>query len=253
MESRELGLLRKIKLQSRRKLNTLFVGEYRSAFKGMGLAFDSVREYNFGDDVRSIDWNVSARMNHLFVKEFIEERELSVVLLVDISGSQDFGSARAKRDLLLETVTLFLYLAQMNNDTVTVILFTDTVEKIIRPRKGRKYILKVLDEIMKHEPRSRGTDISVAVDAARRILKKRSIIFVLSDFLDDSGDFALKLRILARRHDIIPVQLSDPLEKEMKFFGLTEFVDLETGKVFLSDALPETGRYPLLPGSTPYT
>ncbi|HPI90556.1 MAG TPA: DUF58 domain-containing protein [Spirochaetota bacterium] len=244
MESRELALLKKIKLQSRRKLNTLFMGEYRSAFKGMGLAFESVREYNFGDDVRSIDWNVSARMNHLYVKEFVEERELSVVLMVDVSGSQEFGSARTKRDLLLETVTLFLYLAQMNNDSVTVILFSDSVEKVIKPLKGRKYILKVLDEIMKHEPGSRGTDISAAVDTARRILKKRSIVFVISDFLDESGDFSLKLRLLSRKHDIIPVQISDPLEKEMKFFGLTEFVDLETGKVLLSDSLPEKGNLP---------
>ncbi len=248
MEPRELGLLKKIKLQSRKKLNSLFVGEYHSAFKGMGLSFDSVREYNFGDDVRNIDWNVSARMNHLFVKEFVEERELSVVLLVDVSGSQEFGGEKSKRDLLLEVVTLFLYLAQMNNDRITVIMFSDVVEKIIKPRKGRRFILKVLDEIMKHEPASKGTDISAAVDAARRILKKRSIVFVISDFLDDSGDFQLKLRLLSRKHDIIPVQISDPLEKEMKFFGLTEFVDLETGRVFLSDTLPEKGNYPDLAG-----
>ena len=245
MESRELTLLRKIRLQSRRKLNTLFVGEYHSAFKGMGLAFDSVREYQFGDDVRRIDWNVSARMNHLFVKEFVEERELSVVLLIDLSASGEFGSVRTKREVLLEAATLLLYLAQMNNDRMTVILFSDVVEKIIKPRKGRKYILKVLDEIIKHEALSRGTNISLALDTARRVLKKRSIIFVLSDFLD-SSDYLLKLRLLSRKHDIIPVQISDPLEREMKFFGLTEFVDLETGEVFLSDSVPEKGNFPLL-------
>ena len=245
MESRELTLLRKIRLQSRRKLNTLFVGEYHSAFKGMGLAFDSVREYQFGDDVRRIDWNVSARMNHLFVKEFVEERELSVVLLIDLSASGEFGSVRTKREVLLEAATLLLYLAQMNNDRMTVILFSDVVEKIIKPRKGRKYILKVLDEIIKHEALSRGTNISLALDTARRVLKKRSIIFVLSDFLD-SSDYLLKLRLLSRKHDIIPVQISDPLEREMKFFGLTEFVDLETGEVFLSDSVPEKGNFPRL-------
>ena len=245
MESRELTLLRKIRLQSRRKLNTLFVGEYHSAFKGMGLSFDSVREYQFGDDVRHIDWNVSARMNHLFIKEFVEERELSVVLLIDLSASGEFGSVRTKREVLLEAATLLLYLAQMNNDRMTVILFSDVVEKIIKPRKGRKYILKVLDEIIKHEALSRGTNISLALDTARRVLKKRSIIFVLSDFLD-SSDYLLKLRLLSRKHDIIPVQISDPLEREMKFFGLTEFVDLETGEVFLSDSVPEKGNFPLL-------
>ena len=245
MESRELTLLRKIRLQSRRKLNTLFVGEYHSAFKGMGLSFDSVREYQFGDDVRHIDWNVSARMNHLFIKEFVEERELSVVLLIDLSASGEFGSVRTKREVLLEAATLLLYLAQMNNDRMTVILFSDVVEKIIKPRKGRKYILKVLDEIIKHEALSRGTNISLALDTARRVLKKRSIVFVLSDFLD-SSDYLLKLRLLSRKHDIIPVQISDPLEREMKFFGLTEFVDLETGEVFLSDSVPEKGNFPLL-------
>ncbi len=245
MESAELSLLKKIKLKMGRKLNTMFVGEYHSAFKGFGLEFDTVREYQYGDDIRNIDWNVSSRMNHLFVKEFIEERELNVVLMVDVSGSLEFGSGRSKAEVVLELVTLFLYLAQMNGDRISVLLYTDRVEKFITPRKGRKFILKVLDEIIKFRPEGRGTDTAEAVDFLRRVLKKRSVIFMISDFLDRKENFLLKTRILGRKHDIIPVQVSDPLERETRFFGLTEFMDLETGKVFLSDSLPEKGNFPL--------
>ena len=151
MDSKEVALLRKIRLETGKKINAMFAGEYRSAFRGHGLAFDSVREYIPGDDVRSIDWNVSARMNHLFIKEYIEERELSVVFLVDVSASTLFGSGRSKREALLEFVTLMLHLAQMNNDRISVILFSDRVEKFLKPRKGRKFVLKVLDEIVFHE------------------------------------------------------------------------------------------------------
>ncbi len=238
------ALFKRIKLKTRHKLNTLFIGEYHSAFKGYGLAFDSVREYQYGDDVRNIDWNVSARMNHLFIKEYIEERELSVVLMVDLSASVEFGSTRSKRDVLMEMVTLLLYLAQMNHDRISVLLFTDIVEKFIKPKKGGKFILTVLDEISKHEPRQRKTDIGNAIDFLRRVLKKRSIVFLISDFLDD--EYILKMKLLRKKHDIIPVMVSDPMEEEMRFFGLTEFVDLETGKVFLSDIVPERGTLPVL-------
>ena len=218
MESQELALLKKIRLQPSRKLNTLFMGEYHSAFKGHGLSFDAVREYQYGDDVRSIDWNVSARMRHLFVKEYIEERELSVVLMIDMSGSTEFGSGQRKRDLILEVAALFLNLAQINNDRVSVCLFTDRIERFIRPKKGRKFILKVLDEILKCRPASRKTDISGAIDFIQRVLKKRSIVFIISDFLDPDDSFILKMKLLARKHDIIPVQVSDPLEKEVALF-----------------------------------
>ena len=243
MESRELSLIKKIRLRTGKKLNTMFVGEYHSAFRGYGLSFDAVREYQYGDDFRNVDWNVSARMNHLFIKEYIEERELSVVLMVDISGSTEFGSGASKRDVILEVTTLLLNLAQVNNDRISVCLFSDRVERFIRPRKGRKFMLKVLDEILMTRPASRKTDISLALDFIRRVLKKRSIIFVISDFLDDRDDFLLKMKLMRRKHDIIPVQVADPLEREMKFFGLAQFVDLETGKVFLSDAVPERGNF----------
>jgi len=246
VESGELGLIKKIRLQPGKKINTLFMGEYHSAFKGHGLSFDAVREYQYGDDVRSIDWNVSARMRNLYVKEYIEERELSVVLMIDLSGSTEFGSGRRKRDLVLEVAALFLNLAQINNDRVSACIFTDRVERFIRAKKGRKFVLKVLDEIVKFRPSGRETRIAAAIDFIQRVMKKRSIIFIISDFLDPDDGFILKMKLLARKHDIIPIQVSDPLEKEVRFFGLTEFVDLETGKVFLSDAIPEKGNFPVL-------
>lgn len=249
MDSKEVALLRKIRLETGKKINTMFSGEYRSAFKGYGLSFDSVREYIPGDDVRSIDWNVSARMNHLYIKEYIEERELSVVLLVDVSASTLFGSGRSKRDVVLEFVTFMLHLAQMNNDRISVILFSDRIEKYMKPRKGRKFVLKVLDEILMIKPSGRGTDLPGSLDFFQQVTKKRSILFVISDFLTGSHYNALlKMKILARRHDVIPVQVSDPMEKKMKIFGLAEFSDLETGESFLSDSIHETSGLPETPG-----
>lgn len=245
MDSKEVALLRKIRLETGKKINTMFSGEYRSAFKGYGLSFDSVREYIPGDDVRSIDWNVSARMNHLYIKEYIEERELSIVLIVDISASTLFGSGRSKKDVVLEFVTFMLHLAQMNNDRISVILFSDRIEKYLKPRKGRKFVLKVLDEILMIEPSGRGTDLPGALDFFQQVTKKRSIVFVISDYLSGRHDeVMLKMKILGRRHDVIPVQVSDPLEKKMKIFGLTEFSDLETGESFLSDSIRETSGLP---------
>ncbi|MCX7678893.1 MAG: DUF58 domain-containing protein [Spirochaetes bacterium] len=237
MISPSLSLLKKIKIRTHRKMNTIFSGEYRTAFKGLGLAFESVREYQYGDDVRSIDWNVSARMNHLYVKQYTEERELSVVLMVDMSASVDFGTAKSKRELIFEIAALFLYLAQLNNDRITVLLFTDRVEKFIRPRKGDKYVLSILDTMTRLKPVGRGTNIASAVDFLLRVMKKRSVVFLISDFLDEG--FELKLKRLMQKHDLIPVIVSDPMEQEMNMFGLAEFVDLETGESFLSEALPE--------------
>ena len=237
--------LRRMRISTARKLDTSFTGEYRSAFKGTGLAFESVREYQYGDDVRHIDWNVSARMNNPYIKEYIEERELSILLMIDISASTGFGGTRTKRELILELVSLLLDLAQMSNDRISVLLFSDQVEKFIHPRKGRRFILSVLDEIMKFRPTGTGTDIGAAVDFARRVLKKRSVVFCISDFLDENNDYFSKLRILARRHDIIPVQVYDPLEYSMNFHGLAEFFDLETGELLLCDTIPEEKDLPI--------
>jgi len=247
LESREISILKKIRLETGKKIDTMFSGTYRSAFKGYGLLFESVREYISGDDVRNIDWNVSARMNHLYVREYIEERELSIVLMVDISASTQFGLRRTKSDVTLEFVTLMLYLAQMNNDRISLLLFSDRVEKFIRPRKGRKFVLKVLDEIINTCPQGRGTDISCAVDFLNRVMKKRSIVFAVSDFMDRNGEYMNRLKLLSRKHDVIPVQVYDPLEKGMLLPGLTELYDLESGKSFFSDYsfyskdLPDTG------------
>jgi uncharacterized protein (DUF58 family) len=241
LDAREIALLKKIRIETGRKIDTLYAGEYRSAFRGQGLSFEAVREYMAGDDVRSIDWNVSARMNHLFVKEYSQERELSVLLMVDLSGSTDFGSSASKRAAILEFTAMMLYLAQMNNDRVSLILFTNRVEKFLRPRKGRKFVLRVLDEVIKLKPLGRGTNIRNAADFAAKVLKKRSIIFLISDFMDASGDYMSRLNHMSGKHDIICVHVSDPFEKRFPFSGLVECRDLETGKVFLSDAVPRDG------------
>jgi len=244
LDSKEVALLKKIRLETGKKINTSFSGEYRSAFRGYGLSFDSVREYIPGDDVRRIDWNVSARMNHLFIKEYIEERELSVVFMVDLSGSTDFGISRKKKEVILEFLTMMLYLANMNNDRVSVILFSDKIEKFMRPGKGRKYVLKVLDEVIKCRPQSRGTDIAAAADFMQRVMKKRSVVFVISDFIDMKNDYMTRLRVMSRKHDVVPVQVYDPVEYGMNFLGLTEYLDLESGKTFLSDSIPVKTKLP---------
>lgn len=235
METREFAILKKLRLETGKKIDTNFSGTYRSAFKGYGLLFESVREYISGDDVRNIDWNVSARMNHLYVREYVEERELSVVLMVDVSASSYFGTGRTKSDVILEFVTLILYLIQMNNDRVSILLFSSRVEKFLKPKKGRKFVLKVLDEIINTVPQEKGTDISLAVDYLSRVIKKRSIVFVVSDFMDNKSDYINRLKILSRKHDIIPVQVFDPMEKGMFLPGLTELYDLESGESFYSD------------------
>lgn len=244
MEAPELALLKKIHIETGRKIDTLFSGDYRSAFRGQGLAFESVREYIPGDDVRGIDWNVSARMNHLYVKEYSEERELSILLMVDVSGSTEFGSRGTKRGTILEFTAVMLHLAQMNHDRVSVLLFSDRVEKFLKPKKGRKFVLKVLDEITRTRPRKRGTDISEAVDFAGRVMKKRGIVFVVSDFMDSPDRYMPRLKHMGERHDVICVQVRDPFEKRFPFTGLVECLDLETGKVYLNESLPVDGGLP---------
>ena len=214
----------------------------------MGLSFESVREYQSGDDVRTIDWNVSSRLNHLYVRQYIEERELSIVIAIDVSASTLFGASRSKADALMDVAALFLYLAEINRDSVSVLLFTDRVERFIKPARGRRVMLRVLDEIMNLKPAGRKTDIGTAVDFMGRVLKKRSVIFLLSDFLDAGDDYSLKLKILGKRHDIIPVRVYDPLEKISPFSGLVEYRDLETGRVHIADARPVEGTLPALNG-----
>ncbi|MFW6365699.1 MAG: DUF58 domain-containing protein [Spirochaetota bacterium] len=224
--------LRKLKLTFSRKVNTAFIGQYKSAFRGNGLLFDTIREYEYGDDIKNLDWKVSARMNHLYVKQYQEERELNIVVMIDFSRSMDFGTGRTKRDVLMELATILLILAEQTRDRVSVIVFTDTVEWYFRPKRGRRYVLKVLNDIMHFKPAAAKTDITSAVEYASRIIKKRSVVFLISDFLDNS--YETSLRRFSRKHDLIPVTISDPAEHEIAFFGLASFYDMESGETVFS-------------------
>jgi uncharacterized protein (DUF58 family) len=207
---------------------------YSSAFKGQGMEFAEVREYTWGDDVRSIDWNVTARMGHPYVKVFEEERELTLLLMVDASGSQSFGSAgRFKGELAAEMAAVLSFLAIRNNDRVGALFFTDRIEKFVAPRKGKRHVLRLIREILAFRPEGRGTDIGLALEFATRILKRRAIVVVLSDFR--AGGYESALRVAARQHDLVAVTLVDPRERELPDVGLVELEDAETGSVRLVD------------------
>ena len=221
--------VRQIEIRTRGLVNQLFSGEYHSVFKGRGMEFSEVREYQFGDDVRTIDWNVSARFNHPFVKVFEEERELTVMLLVDMSGSQDYGaSSMSKRDVASELCAVLAFSAIKNNDKVGMIIFTDQIEKFIPPKKGRSHILRIIRDILAFEPQSSGTSITAALEYFNHVIKKRSIVFLISDFMDENYDRPLK--IVARKHDLIGVQLMDRRERELPDVGLVKLQDAESGR-----------------------
>ncbi len=230
METRELlKKVRQLELRTRGLVNQVFSGEYHSVFKGRGMAFSEVREYQFGDDIRSIDWNVTARLNHPFVKIFEEERELTVMLLVDMSGSQFFGSQLAlKRDVAAELSAVLAFSAMKNNDKVGAILFTDRVEVFVPPHKGKSHALRIIRELLSFEPKRRTTSIKAALEYLNHIQKKRSIVFLISDFMDSGYEPAL--RIAGKRHDLIGVVLLDPREKEIPNVGLVAFRDAETNE-----------------------
>jgi uncharacterized protein (DUF58 family) len=224
MDTRELlKKVRHIEIKTRGLVNQIFSGEYHSVFKGRGMEFSEVREYQYGDDIRSIDWNVSARFNHPFIKIFEEERELTVMLVVDFSRSGDFGTATAtKNDIAAEICAVLAFSAIKNNDKVGLILFTDRIEKFVPPKKGRAHILRIIRELISFQPTGTGTDIRGALEYFNHVHKKRTIAFVISDFLDDG--FEHILRIISRKHDIIAVELSDPREE-----SLPNVRDAETG------------------------
>jgi uncharacterized protein (DUF58 family) len=224
--------VRRIEISTRSLVESLFSGEYHSVFKGRGMEFDQVREYQDGDDIRSIDWNVTARMNRPFVKEFVEERELVVMLLVDLSASSDFGSARHfKSEIAAEICSLLAFSAIQNHDKVGLLLFTDRVEKYLAPRKGRRHVLRVIRELLYYQPEGRRTDLSLPLEHLNRVQKRRSVVFLVSDFLD--GSFEKALRVTNRRHDLIAVRVSDPREDEIPNLGLVEMEDAETGERIL--------------------
>ncbi len=217
-----------IELRTRGLVNSLFTGEYRSVFKGQGMEFSEVREYQPGDEVRTIDWNVTARMRRPFVKRYIEERELTVVLAVDLSGSERFGTVqRFKSELASELAAVLAMSAVRNNDRVGVVLFTDRIEYVLPPRKGRKHVLRIIRDLLSFEPQGKGTDIAAVIDHLARSLKQKTIIFLISDFFAENIEQPLK--ILAQRHDVVAVTVDDPSERELPDVGLARFVDPESG------------------------
>jgi uncharacterized protein (DUF58 family) len=227
--------IRQIEIRTKGLVSNIFGGEYHSAFKGQGMEFAEVRPYQFGDDIRSIDWNVSARYDETFVKIFEEEREQTVMLAVDVSGSGDFGSEGLfKREMAAEICAVVAFSAIQNNDKVGLLLFSDTVELFVPPKKGRKHVLRIIRDLFAHEPTSRGTDISVALNHLLHVLHRRSIVMLVSDFMDNGYEQAL--RALARRHDTIAVHLVDPLERELPDVGLVDFVDPESGQTVTIDS-----------------
>ena len=229
MEASELlKKVRKIEIKTRGLSSNIFAGQYHSAFKGRGMAFSEVREYQYGDDIRNIDWNVTARFNHPFVKVFEEERELTVMLVIDVSGSRNFGTAmRTKRELITEIAAVLSFSAIQNNDKIGAILFSNKVEKFIPPKKGRTHILRIIRELLEFEPQEKTTDVSEALRYLTNAIKKKSISFLLSDFISPNFDDAI--RIASRKHDLIALQVYDPREVEIPPVGLIKLQDAETG------------------------
>lgn len=221
--------VRKIEIKTRGLSQQIFSGEYHSAFKGRGMAFSEVRDYFPGDDIRTIDWNVTARMNSPYVKIFEEERELTVMLLVDVSGSQSFGSSeQMKREYLTELAAVLSFSAIQNNDKIGVIFFSDKVEKFIPPKKGKHHTLRIIRELIEFKPQSKGTDVGAALEYLANVIKKRAIVFVLSDFISEKFDKAV--RIASKKHDTIAVQIYDIREAALPQVGLMKISDPESGQ-----------------------
>lgn len=236
MNEELLQQVRKIEIKARGLSNNVFAGEYHSAFKGRGMAFSEVREYQYGDDIRDIDWNVTARFSKPYVKVYEEERELTVVLLVDVSGSQDFGTiSKTKRQMTAEIAATIAFSAIQNNDKVGVIFFSDKVEKFIPPKKGRKHILLIIRELLNFQPESRRTDIGMAIEFMTNAIKKRCTVFLLSDF-EDTKDFHNELTISNRRHDMVAIQLYDQRLEELPNVGIIKMRDSELGEDIYIDS-----------------
>jgi uncharacterized protein (DUF58 family) len=230
METTELlKRVRRIEIKTRGLSNNIFAGEYHSAFKGRGMAFSEVREYQYGDDIRDIDWNVTARFHKPYVKVFEEERELTVMLLVDVSGSLDFGTIKQmKRDMVTEIAATLAFSAMQNNDKIGVIFFSDKIEKFIPPKKGRKHILYIIRELIDFHPESKKTDISVGLQYLTNVMKRRCTAFILSDFIDRK-DFKNAMTIANQKHDVVAVQVYDRRIEELPAVGLMKVKDAETG------------------------
>lgn len=237
MEASELlKKVRKIEIKTKGLSRNIFAGEYHSAFKGRGMAFSEVREYQFGDDIRNIDWNVTARYGHPFIKIFEEERELTVMLLVDVSGSRDFGTVeRMKKNVIVEIAAILSFSAISNNDKIGVIFFSDQIEKFIPPQKGRTHTLRIIRELIEFEPVSRKTDISVALRYLTNAMKRRVTAFVISDFMDKLPLMEQALSIANNKHDMVGLRIYDEREAEMPSIGMIKLKDAETGEYLWVD------------------
>ena len=224
-----LKQVRQIEIRTKGLVNQVFSGEYHSVFKGRGMEFSEVREYQFGDDIRNIDWNVTARFGHPFIKIFEEERELTVILLVDLSGSLLFGTVeKTKQQIAAELSAILAFSAMKNNDKVGLILFTDKIEKFVPPRKGQKHVLRVIREVLSFEPKGKATNLKSALEYMNNAIKKKSIVFLISDFIDEGYENILK--IVGKKHDLIGVVLSDKREFSLPKIGMIKFKDTETGE-----------------------
>jgi len=234
--SRELlAEIRRIEIVTRKLVNQQMAGHYQSVFKGRGMSFDEVREYMPGDDPRTIDWNVTARTGSPHVKTYVEERELTVIITVDMSGSMAFGTVRdEKRVVAAKLAAMMAFSAIKNGDRVGLVAFTDTVECYVPPKKGRKHVLRIIDEILRFDPVGAGTNLSDALEFVSRVNRRKAVVFLISDFLDDA--YARSLHITARRHDLIPVTVVDPAEEVLAKLGLVFFEDAETGRIMAVDS-----------------
>jgi len=229
-----LKKVRKIEIVSKKISNETFAGEYHSAFKGRGMEFAEVREYQIGDDIRFIDWNVSSRMGKLFVKQFTEERELSLILAIDLSASLNFFSEdKSKKEIAAEISAIIAFTAMLNKDKVGLLIFTDEIELYVPPKKGKKHLLRIIREILSFKPKGKGTSINKGLGYLTKILKKKSIVFLISDFID--SDFVKPLRIISGKHDLVAINISDIKEMQIPNRGLFQLRDIETGKDFFID------------------
>jgi uncharacterized protein (DUF58 family) len=230
-----LQKVKRIEISTNRLVNEALGGEYHSVFKGRGVEFDEVREYQYGDEVRTIDWNVSARFGRLFVKRYVEERELTVMLAVDLSASGAFGTVRRfKNELAAEVAALLAFSAIKNNDRVGALIFTDEVERFISPKKGRKHVLRVVREVLAYKPSRRGTSIETALKYLNNVVTKRCVLFLISDFLDENYEQAL--RVANQRHDLVALPIDDPRQRALPAIGILKLSDPETGEVRLVDS-----------------
>ena len=244
MEASELlKKVRKIEIKTRGLSRNIFAGEYHSAFKGRGMAFSEVREYQFGDDIRNIDWNVTARYSHPYVKIYEEERELTVMLLIDVSGSREFGTfEKLKKNIITEIAAILAFSAMQNNDKIGVIFFSNKIEKFIPPKKGTSHILRIIRELIEFQPKERGTNISETLRYLTNAIKKKCTAFVISDFIDDHNDLEMALSIANNKHDVVALKIYDEREKELPSIGLLKLKDAETGNYVVVDSSSATTR-----------